>query len=103
MTNDTTSGNNEMMVVHQNHPIQVMMTTTEDHIDHPKGDVGSVNTSVKIEGLNTTAQDLHGCIEVPHVKGPIALRVPGVTVRTWMMMTSMKVTMKQKFCVIIDG
>ena len=55
VTDIITSGDDEMMMVHQNHQIQVMMTTMEDHIDLLIGGIGSVNANIVTKGHNVTA------------------------------------------------
>ena len=78
------------------------MITMDNHIDHLIGDVGEMNVGTRTKGLDVTVQDLHEHVDLP-ARDRIVLETPRVVVRIWMKMTSMKIIMRQKFCVVING
>ena len=91
VTDVIASGDDEMMMVHRNHQIQVMMTTMEDSTDLLIGGVGNANVVTK--GHNIIARDLRACVEVPE-RGPITIGIPRVIARMWMKMMSTKTITK---------
>jgi hypothetical protein len=92
------------MMVLPNHQTQVMTIMTDDDIDHPIDDVGEMNIDTRTKGPDITAQDLRKHVDLP-VRDCNTLEIPRVIVRIWMKMkmTSTKITMRQRFCVVTGG
>jgi hypothetical protein len=74
------NSNNEMMMVLLNHQTQVMTIATDNHIDHPIGNVGEINIDTRTKGPDITVQDLREHMDLP-TRDHITLETPRSIVR----------------------